>query len=37
MRKVCGCMSASSAATEIMNTPRSVSTSTRVTRLLADL
>ena len=31
MRSVCGCMFASSAATEIMNTPRSVSTSMRVT------
>ena len=30
MRSVCGCMSASSAATEIMNTPRSWSTVTRV-------
>jgi hypothetical protein len=26
MRSVCGCISASSAATEIMNTPRSEST-----------
>ena len=32
MRSVWGCRLASSAATEIMNTPRSVSTSTRVTR-----
>ena len=30
IRSVCGCMSASSAATEIMNTPRSPETSTRV-------
>ena len=30
MRSVCGCILASSAATEIMKTPRSVSTSTRV-------
>ncbi len=30
MRSVCGCISASSAATEIMNTPRSASTLTRV-------
>ena len=29
MRSVCGCISASSAATEIMNTPRSDATSTR--------
>ena len=32
MRSVCGCISASSAATEIMNTPRSWRTSTRVVR-----
>src|SRR4051794_7519481 len=30
IRRVCGCMSASSAATEIMKTPRSDATSTRV-------
>ena len=30
MRSVCGCISASSAATEIMNTPRPVETVTRV-------
>ena len=32
IRSVCGCISASSAATEIMNTPRSEETSTRVVR-----
>ena len=37
MRSVCGCISASSAATEIMNTPRSDSTRavTRVVRRVA--
>ena len=30
MRSVCGCISASSAATEIMNTPRSVATFARM-------
>src|ERR1700684_4042742 len=33
MRSVCGCICASSAAIEIMNTPRPASTATRVTRV----
>ena len=36
IRSVCGCMSASSAATEIMNTPRSEETSTRVVVVVPD-